>query len=311
MLSLLFAPLLLGMSHALPSAPDSEIVADLQRCPRVDTPDSVHVAVVLKTTIHYRKTRLRDVLASWAKDAEALLVVADAPLKGLPQKAGLVVVRDRRKKPVVPAWKEHDPNVLDVKGRAFPVTPDNELDAFYYSMLVRQLAAIKTLRDCLPLAQAVLIVDDDSFVPRSLLTGALRGRLDPMTPRLMGKPVGSQMFIRQPWQAQYADLQHCGGGSGMLLTRGLLEALDAVGGPSACLSPPLPLAFYSDVNIGVCLHHYTGVKCELPPLPSEEWSCHSHGVPTSLFLHPEQLTRATPEQGENAGFACVRRRSEL
>merc|ERR1719362_2177525 len=100
-------------------------------------------------------------------------------------------------------------------------------------MLVRQLVAVQVLRDCLPDVEGVLIVDDDTFVPRTLLTGALQGKLDPALPRLMGKPVASSMFIQPSHQEKFPGLSHCGGGSGMLLTRGLLDSLERVGGLAA------------------------------------------------------------------------------
>jgi hypothetical protein len=233
-------------------------------------------------------------------------------LKGLPDTAGIVVVRDKRKVPVVPAWKGNDPNVQDSRGRMHAVSEDEEdLDKFYTSILIRQLVTLQALRKCLPGFESVLIADDDSYVPEPLLKGSLQVKLDPSSPLLLGKTVHSQMFIRRPWQAAYAEAVHCGGGSGMLLTRGLIKKLEEVaGGLSACLAEPFPVAYYSDVNIGACFFHYLGIRCTLPPIPAEEWSCHSSGVPTADFAYPERFKRGLPAHGENAGFACIPRRGK-
>merc|ERR1711879_224032 len=62
-------------------------------CPDPAISGPVHVAVLLTTSRYYRQTRLRHVLASWARHAQALVLASDEQLGDLlPDGAGEVVL---------------------------------------------------------------------------------------------------------------------------------------------------------------------------------------------------------------------------
>lgn len=279
-------------------------------CPQPSGPEPVKLAVLIKTSVHYWETRLRHVLSSWATLAEAVLIASDAPLPRLPPKYGIVVVPDGRvdrdARPCVPAYRMD--TVRNVHGEKYQECGEEGKRLYRRSLSVRLMVALEVLHDCLPTA-SILVADDDTFVPRSLLKGGgpLQG-VDPGIPQLLGVRNPSKRFVEASVQKHYETTHHCGGGGGMYLTRGWLEENKKAGGPGACLTSELFVSDHDDVLLGTCSSKLLGVNCEFPPKPYEKWCCHARDIDLSLFRTPKLISRCPGHKcGQLMGpFTCIR-----
>merc|ERR1712039_1348 len=177
--------------------------------------------------------------------------------------------------------------------------------------------AIEFLHSCLPTA-SMLLADDDTFVPRSFLKGVGLGpkaksplaSVDASKPQLLGLRVPSKRFIDDDKQSIFSGAHHCGGGAGVYMSRGWVEALHKAGGPELCTRHKFKKQPDDDTVLGMCSWKELRVNCEFPPKPWENWACHADGIPTSAFRTPAKIGRADPRKmhPDMAPFSCVERK---
>eukprot|EP00928_Gymnodinium_smaydae_P036193 TRINITY_DN25327_c0_g2_i1.p1 TRINITY_DN25327_c0_g2~~TRINITY_DN25327_c0_g2_i1.p1 ORF type:complete len:396 (+),score=37.82 TRINITY_DN25327_c0_g2_i1:199-1386(+) len=244
------------------------------RCHDDRAPARVEVAVGVKTNRFYHSTRAVAVWQSWGHlVGHGLTFVSDGPLdEAKTWSASVVVVEndadDRRFEPYSPPWRRRD-NAEDVDPAALP------------QLTRRVLALLEAMAACWgDRANWFLVADDDTFVRPDRLVAFLRSESADEI-RLIGQPMSSDAFALPSHQRAFGPSEHCGGGSGVILSRALLQALttssDSEGGgasasrASACVTgpPKTTLAWYWDEVelLGRCVYELFRTNCSMLPLP--------------------------------------------
>lgn len=263
------------------------------RCPRPQYPGPPRMVGIILTCAAYRKTRLHYLLESWASELDALIVAADAEISEIPVDAGMVVVPENASDAFVTPWRERTANVQ-------AKTPSE----YRGRQEEKWILALDAVSRCLPLAETVLMTDDDTFVPVAMMHRFVAS-LDTSEPQIIGIPSTSSNFIYPDGLVELAKLRpelvpiksngqlHCGGGPGVLISRGAMRRLGKLGGAAKCLrwrqyienSTPK-----GDVVLGVCLAALLDIRCKFPS-NVVEWSCHAVDLPVVAFVGKQQIER--------------------
>ena len=214
----------------------------------------VKIAVGIKTCSFYHATRLADQYAGWLKNAPLRVVASDAELAdGVPmdlRSDGIVALDEPRETAYVPPWAD------DFEG-------DTEnIDPFSLPRLTHKVTQLwKALHDrFIDEADFFLVIDDDAFVRLDVL-GHLLASADPEKISMFGSPVSSEAFLLPKYIAEGGVSVHCGGGSGVLLSRGALRLLrHAI---DMCVSDPHTLLhwYWDEIEVGRCLYRVAGINC--------------------------------------------------
>mmetsp|Transcript_10028 Transcript_10028/g.22471 ORF Transcript_10028/g.22471 Transcript_10028/m.22471 type:complete len:366 (-) Transcript_10028:6-1103(-) len=234
------------------------------RCRDPAAPARFPLAVGVKTNRFYHATRAVALWEAWGHlVGHGLIFVSDAPLLEAEEggwSASTVVVEDAiddaRQAAYVPPWREggEDPK---------------KIDPFALPQLTRRVAALaEALLFCFAeAADWFAIVDDDTFVRPALLSASLLRLPSPeKEPQLLGVPTSSDRFTLAEHKEKYGSSMHCGGGSGVILSRSLLSGLGRI--LTACLDGPArtTLAWYWDEVelLGRCVYETYQLNCSEP-----------------------------------------------
>eukprot|EP00929_Paragymnodinium_shiwhaense_P063914 TRINITY_DN31989_c0_g1_i2.p1 TRINITY_DN31989_c0_g1~~TRINITY_DN31989_c0_g1_i2.p1 ORF type:complete len:394 (+),score=68.48 TRINITY_DN31989_c0_g1_i2:140-1321(+) len=247
--------------------PDATVTVTTSPCLQKALPSTTgRVAIGVKTTNHYHKTRAAASFGAWGRQSELLMFVTDKfeqpdstatddlPWHGHAETVLVETQADsQRQIPYLPPWRQGGQKASDIDPMSLP-------------RLVRRVAELlKKMLECWgDQADWFFIVDDDTFVRVDRMQETIRSLgLDASVPHLLGAPVFSEQFTRKRHWREHGASSHCGGGAGVLLSRGLLR--DLVPKIELCLEgePRTTLFWYWDEVelLGRCVYEFFRINC--------------------------------------------------